>query len=372
MIKVFGKTDTVFTSNGDVVLRPLKAKIHKEDNGEYYLALEVGLEYIDFIEHGRIVVANTPQGEQPFRIDSVNRNPSRITAKCPHVFFDSKGYFTESLDLSTAIMSYAVSQCNSAAAPTSPYTCTTSGGNVSHPFKNSRKSLYEGFMTIVNTWGAHLVRDGFNIAFNMEIGQDNGIVVQYKKNLKDISCDEDWSDVCTRLLPVGKDGFLLSDYGTPLPHGKYLSKSVDYATPYTKSVTFSQNINEADYSSHDAYIEALYYDLFEQGNKYLDEHYLPRVNYTLKANLDVTTDIGDTIEVIDSRFGVNMLTSVIAFDWDCILKKYTEVQFGNFTQKITGLGKTIASTADRQELGLIGNKQLQFNDDNTVSWIAVP
>lgn len=37
MIRVFQPTDTTFTSNGDVVLRPLRAKVHKEDNNDFYL-----------------------------------------------------------------------------------------------------------------------------------------------------------------------------------------------------------------------------------------------------------------------------------------------------------------------------------------------
>ena len=35
MIKIFSPTDKIFSSNGDVVLRPLRAKVHKEDN--FYL-----------------------------------------------------------------------------------------------------------------------------------------------------------------------------------------------------------------------------------------------------------------------------------------------------------------------------------------------
>ena len=35
MIRVFQPADTTFTSNGDVVLRPLRAKVHKEDS--FYL-----------------------------------------------------------------------------------------------------------------------------------------------------------------------------------------------------------------------------------------------------------------------------------------------------------------------------------------------
>lgn len=33
MIKLFNSTDKVFTSNGDKIIIPTKAKIHKEDNG---------------------------------------------------------------------------------------------------------------------------------------------------------------------------------------------------------------------------------------------------------------------------------------------------------------------------------------------------
>ena len=44
MIKIFSPTDKMFSSNGDIVLRPLKAKVHKEDNGDYYLDVTAGLE----------------------------------------------------------------------------------------------------------------------------------------------------------------------------------------------------------------------------------------------------------------------------------------------------------------------------------------
>lgn len=40
MIKLFNSTDTLFFSNGDKIIIPTKAKVHKEDNGVYYLNLE--------------------------------------------------------------------------------------------------------------------------------------------------------------------------------------------------------------------------------------------------------------------------------------------------------------------------------------------
>lgn len=43
MIRVFPPDDKIFTSNGDSVIQPFKAKVYKEDNGDYYLDFEAGL-----------------------------------------------------------------------------------------------------------------------------------------------------------------------------------------------------------------------------------------------------------------------------------------------------------------------------------------
>ena len=49
MIRVFQPADTTFTSNGDVVLRPLRAKVHKEDNNDFYLDIETSTEFADYL-----------------------------------------------------------------------------------------------------------------------------------------------------------------------------------------------------------------------------------------------------------------------------------------------------------------------------------
>lgn len=73
MIKVFGETDKDFTSNGDYVIQPFKAKVHKEDNGKFYLNIEADISYVDVLTANRIIVADTPQGAQAFRI----KNPEK-------------------------------------------------------------------------------------------------------------------------------------------------------------------------------------------------------------------------------------------------------------------------------------------------------
>ena len=92
MIKVFGQADTSFSSNGDVVVQPFKALVHKMDNGDFYLDFECSPDFLDYVTSNNIIVAPTPQGEQAFRIGNVSNTRRKITAKIPHLFYDSNNY----------------------------------------------------------------------------------------------------------------------------------------------------------------------------------------------------------------------------------------------------------------------------------------
>ena len=122
MIKLFSSTDKSFTTNGDVVLQPLKARVHKEDNGDYYLDLETGLEYVDYIVEGNIVVVDTPQGDQAFRITNPQKTRSKITVKAWHVFYDSENYLIEDSYVVDKNCNDALDHLNNATTPTSPFT----------------------------------------------------------------------------------------------------------------------------------------------------------------------------------------------------------------------------------------------------------
>ena len=345
MIKVFGQKDKVFSSNGDAIIKPLYASVHKEDNGDYYLDLEAGLEYIDYLVAGNIIVANTPQGEQAFRITNPEKTKNKISFRAYHVYYDSLNYLIEDSYVVDKNCNDALDHLNRATTPTSEFTVSSDVGST-NSYRCVRTSLYEAVDTVIERWGGHLVRDNFNIEIRTVIGSDYGVTVQYKKNLKEITCEENWDDVVTKLLPVGKDGILLNAINPSA--SKYVESEISYEIPYTKTVSFSQDsILQEDYPDETAYKEALVADLKQQALAYVDEHSLPEVNYTLEANLDRITDIGDTVEVIDERLGVNLLTYVIAYDYNCILEKYTEIEFGNFKQSLSGLVNNITASVDK-------------------------
>ena len=344
MIKVFGQADTSFSSNGDIVIQPFKALVHKMDNGDFYLDLECSLDYLEHIIPNNIIVAPTPQGEQAFRIFSVTTTRRKITAKCLHLFYDANNYLIADSYVVNKNCNDALDHLNNATDNTSPFT-TLSDIQTINSYRCVRTSLAQAINTVLERWGGHLVRDNWNISIMNRIGMDNGVTIQYKKNLKEITVDYDWSAVVTKLMPVGKDGLLLDDL--------YVASDTQYDIPFTKTVTFNQEISEDDFKdsegnvNEEAYHQALLDDLRIQAQAYVDANCIPKVNYTLKANMDKITDVGDTVEVIDERLGINLMTSVISFVYDCILDKYTEIEFGNAQPQLSNLMNSMQSTMDK-------------------------
>lgn len=340
MIRLFGTTDKTYQSNGDLVIKALKAKVHKEDNGSFYFDLETGLEYVEELTEGRILVVNTPQGDQAFRVSNVKQTKHKLTTRARHVFYDSLNYLIEDSYVVDKDGNDALDHLNGATEPPSPFT-TISDVTTINSFRCVRQSLYEALQTVVERWGGHLVMDNWQIGLRASIGQDNQVNVTYGKNLQDITAQYDWDDVVTKLLPTGYDGIMLDEV--------YLTSDIQYDVPYTKTVEFYQNLDQDEYRDEsgnldeEAWTASLKADLRQQATAYLQENCVPRVNYTLKANLEKITDVGDTVYVRDQRLGISLLANVIAYDYDPILNKYTGLQFGNFRRTITGFANAVTA-----------------------------
>ena len=298
MIRVFKPEERVFDTNGDAVIRPLRAHVVKRDNADFYLDLECGVEYADYLTSQRIVIAPTPQGDQAFRIFNPTRTPNKITCRAYHVFYDSKNYLIEDKQPTEATCAEALDVLNRAATPGSPFTVSSDVGEEKTLYV-IRKSLCEAFFAVVEEWGGHLV-----------------------------------------LLPVGKDGLLLPE--------KFIeAQDVTYQIPFCKTVTFQQDLGEE--ATDQDYVN----DLRAQAKDYIKVNQYPKVNYTLSATIDQITDVGDTIIVIDDRLGGGTIpTDVIGYEWDCILKKYVKIEFGNFRRDLSGLiseiTKNVITTLNRQ------------------------
>jgi phage-related protein len=94
---------------------------------------------------------------------------------------------------------------------------------------------------------------------------------------------------------------------------------------------------------------ALINDLMAKGLNYLNENSVPKVNYTLDAYLKNVSDVGDTIFVKHPKCKIDIITQVIALEFDVILQKITKVEFGNFKNLLNTVENKITEKVEISE-----------------------
>lgn len=345
MILLFEATATTFESLGLKVLQPLLATVKKEDNGDYYLELRDQATNYTLYAKDMIVAVDTPWGRQGFRIDTIKVKGTKVDIKAWHLFYDAQNYLIADSYVVSQDGNYALDHLNDATDVTSPFT-TISDVTTVFSLRAVRDTLYEAVLKVVERWGGHLTLDNWEIGLRDTVGEDRGVTIAYGKNITDYAIGENWDNVVTKLLPVGKDGLQLDDiYVEQTPE--------DYDTPYSKIITFNQNdITDEGFRDEEnnvdtvAYIDALKADLLVQAQNYLAENHVPKVNYSFNAFIEGISDIGDTIRVNHPRLKTPLVTNVIAINYDAVAERIDKVEFGNFNPKLTNLVSDTASQID--------------------------
>ena len=380
MIRIFGQTDTDFTTNGDCVLQPLKAIVHQYQNSDFYIELEASLDYAQWFEQGRLVVADYLNTQQIFRMWNVVKVKDRVKAKCWHVFYDLKYRINpppaldEGIDHETQYDNIYDILCDGYDLHSSwaeiPEAIGASGFTIRDFSQGSQfdyiwldlekyfrgKSMYDIIQQLLNEFeGSQLYinKFSFGIKYLWADNPEREFEIRYGKNLKEITKEEDWSEVCTTLCAIGKDGLT-----------KTYTNSVQYDFPYPKIVKFQQSITAENYASDAAYQQALIADLDSQAAAYLKTNKVPKIKYSVKAyiaNIMGLPEVllGDEIDVIDEPLGINVRTKVIGIDYDINAKTYENLTFGNYTSN--------TMKGYNQKL------QTEFNNaQNNVSLLAYP
>lgn len=345
MIRVYDPTEKLFDHNGIKALHPLFAEVTKIDNGDYYAEFEDILDNLEYYQKGMIVQVPTPWGRQGFRCDNPVIQNNRISCKAWHLTYDAKNYLI--------VDSYAVDKnCNDALNYFNDNTDIESPFTVSSDItalvstRAVRRSLFEIFELFISTdrYGGHWSRDNFNFAIQANIGQDRGVVLAYNKNITDISVEENWDNVCTKILPYTTDG------NTTIQLDEIyieLEKKL-YDIPYSKTVKFDNVYKEKDFASREEFISATKEWLRWQANIYLEANKLPLVNYSVSAKLENVSDVGDKIYVKHPRCNVEITTNVISVKYDAIKKRYNNIEFGNFKKELKNFAQSITAEVKKE------------------------
>ena len=323
MIKIFDSNDKEFITNGIIAINPLKClETKKKSLNGWYLDIEVPIKYKDYIEKDKLVVVKVKSklNPQAFRInDNIEYTTRKISFTADHVMFDSKNYFL--LDVRPTNMNALNSliYINERTDNTSPFTIIESNVQGTDTSYFIRKSLFEAWTIIEEKFNGVFDADNFNISFNISTGTDRGEVICYGKNAQNVKIFEDWSEVCTKICPVGKDGLLLPE--------KYLESNKQYTQPYTRTRTFESALEEEQQTE-----ENLIAELRANAENYLSSHSEPNVSYEVKSDINQLCEIGDTIHVKHPL--INLITNVIEYEYDTNLERIKTLTFGNYTRDV--------------------------------------
>ena len=350
-IRVYEPTETKFNNNGLKTLNPLFAEITKVKNGDYYIEIEDLVENYEYYQKGMIISVTTPKtwgGKdfQCFRCDNPRVENNRVYCKAWHLYYDSKNYIiaekrSRSGTCDGAIKEYKNYVDGAGACPFSDSKISTMSSNIATeaPTEIEAMSLYDVIEYLRDVYSGSLVRDNFNVAINSTIGEDRGVVLAYNKNITDMKAEENWDDVCTKILPytmVGEEKITLNvqayDF-EPFIKLEDIGEDNPYDLPYAKIVEFKNESGSEDYTKVRAWLK-------EEAVNYLKANKFPKVNYKVSANIDNVSDVGDTIHIKHPKIlidGMYLESTVMSVKYDAIRGKYTEIEFGNFRRAIKNL-----------------------------------
>ncbi len=344
MIRVYDSNEKLFNNNGIKILHPLVAEITKKDNSDYYIELEDVLENLAYYQKGLIIRADTPWGVQGFRCDNPEINNNKIKCTAWHLSYDSKNYVIADSYAVDKNCNDALDHFNSATDSTSPFTTISDISKITST-RIVTKSLFDVYEEFISDdkYGGHWYRDNWTLGIKNSIGQDKGVVLAVNKNITDFVVKENWDDVCTKILPYTTNGekrIYLDNKFVELDLGLY-------DIPFTKVVKFENIYSSSDFDDYSSYETATKTWLLEEANKYLQNNKLPKINYSVGAELSNVSDVGDTIYVKHPKCKIDITTNVIGIVYDCIKNSYVKIEFGNFKKEIKNLTDQISAEVEK-------------------------
>ncbi|MGB9590935.1 MAG: phage tail spike protein, partial [Candidatus Kryptoniota bacterium] len=322
MLTVYHSQETNFEHNGLARLNDGLSCLIKEDlNGMYELELEYPQDKkAECLKKWNILKA---QG-QLFRIYNREiRDDGRQTLKiwARHISYDLAFFFLEENILPAGA---TVQQVLNVLGQKTPFSMRT---DIAYAFEFpvvfKEIDNLSGLFQMIELYGGELKRDNFNIELNYQIGEDNGVLIKYGKNLKGVTETVNMDSVVTRLYPTGADGIRLPEKYIDSP---FINHSEYPPYPIVKKVSF------------DVYDE---WTLRQAAQDYISQVDKPKITYEVDfveleksdayrgyANLQ-KLKLGDLVMVRHERLGLDVKLKVLSYEKDVLRGVNSKITLGS-------------------------------------------
>jgi phage minor structural protein len=353
LINIYNSTETDFENNGLAVLDTcIKAEVSEELNGIYDITLEYplfGNTKWQYLIEDNIIKAPTPRGTQLFRIVNKNKTMSSIEIYARHIFYDLLYNFLEDVRPTNLNGAGSLNWILSHTQYThrfKGYSDILNTGTAYYVRKNPVESILGDLdNSYLKTWGGEVLRDNFDIRINGAIGEDRGYTITWGKNLQGINDKTDYSNVITKVMPVGRDvndnPLLLPEkyIDSPLINNYFKPKIKDFDFPNIKVITNPQE-GETAVSQDDVYTK-----LREQAALLFSEQNIDKpildaeIDFVELSKTEEYKDysilqqiyMGDIVTCKHEKIGINLKAKVVKYTYDAIREKYINITLADAT-----------------------------------------
>ena len=357
-IILYKSTETVFTHNGIRVLKPLQCTINRNlvdytyDLDMVYPIDDTGY-WKDIIED-RIIKANG----QLFRIVHTDKSviDNSITIYAKHIFFDLQKNFIEDTNVVVKNGNIALAQLLGATSFQHNFTGYSDIAEQNN-FRCVRQNVLDALLgdqdaSFINRWGGEFDVDNFNIKMVNQVGSDKGYKIKYGRNLTGLNFRTDYTNIITRIRPIGFDGIDLGD-------NKYVdSPNINnYSMPIIREMKYehvkwsgSPNYEAPDENDEDD--NSVVFDDLELARAELRrlaslaftslEVDLPEINcevnfielsnteeYSQFKNLEKIS-LGDIVTIEHKPLDINIKARCISYVYDCLKQQYESIEIGHY------------------------------------------
>lgn len=323
------------------------ATVRREINGEYSLscALPRGALFEDEIRIGRAIKATVNEAgkEQYFIVKKRSRSlTGDMTIYAEHQSYLFNGVMLHAGNASTNGQPRVVfAGIRSGAVPSitgiSTWTYSRAGSlRAGFPQRNGPISVMEALKSfLVGAAGGELIFDGFDVEYVDAMGADNGAFYRYAVNMTDMGAEDILDGYATGIYPYwGSQG----DTSRPLTvlseevYNYTGSWPVEVIVPVDMTGLFDSQPTRSQLLAACAEYEAL--------------HKPDGIPLSIRASRvrlegDAAVDLGDTVRVVNTPWGIDVKTRIFALTFDALQGRVVDVEFGTVNPGFAGAVKNM-------------------------------
>lgn len=337
--RLYRANETEFTSLGLGELSDaISCKVTEERNGSYELELEYPETGVLFsqIQKNMFILAkpNDTSNAQPFRIYSISMPISgTITVNAEHISYMLNG-IPVSPFTATGIEDVLTKLKNNSLVD-NPFSFSTDISNQSSSFsvtypKSVRACLGGTYGSILDAFGGEFEWDRWTVKAHLHRGSDNGVTIDYGKNLTDLKQEESIEETYTGCLA----------YWKPSQNGETVTGAVQYVEnhasyPHERIFILDES---SDFQSAPTADE-----LNAKAAAYITNNSLgvPKVNlkvsfiplWQTEEYKDIAplerVSLCDTVHINYSKLGITASAKVIKTEYDVLMERYNSIELGD-------------------------------------------